>query len=138
MLTTYYVTENEALLIGVRPVEYDDDRDPGYMLCEAVVNTCGGGARFAIRQLQAPIGWSTERLARHALDFAQGIPCGCGDPECDGEASSIFPGDPHTVRLLGPYLNESHAMAASMIEAGHPVPQEVKDAFNFDREGSDG
>lgn len=122
MIVTYLTDDN--VLVSVCHVGF---AGPGEAKWKACVEGMGGMARWSVNDLAASPAWSAERVARHALEWAQSLPdsgaCPCPDPDCPGKegksAEDVFgPTPPDKVRMTGPYLDREDAIDAVQIRAG--------------------
>lgn len=133
MIVTY-VTDDDVLVsvchVGAMPTE-------GQARWQVAVEGMGGMARWGIPDLPASPRWPAERVARHALDWAQSLPdaepCPCPDPDCElkqpSPARDAFgPTDPWAVGLTGPYLDREDAITAIQVRAGILDEDEVIEA----------
>jgi hypothetical protein len=123
MIVTYLTGDN--VLVSVCHV--GSGEKPGQSKWQVLVEGMGGMARWGVPDLICSPGWSTERVARHALEWARDLPasepCPCPDPECPGKepttALEVFaPTPPHEVSLHGPYFDKQDAIVAAMVQSG--------------------
>ena len=130
-----YLTADGTLIAVQRAGTKGDGREQWHALVEGM----GGIARWAVDDLLVPPGWSTERVARHALDWACHLPdgpgCQCGRPDCPlpGErvvARDVFgPSDPATVQMQGPWLDRKQAIVQAMVQSGQLDEGDAEEAY---------
>ena len=123
MILTYMTDDN--VLVSIR---HAGSTPSGQSKWQALVEGEQGIARWSVNDLATMPSWSSERVARHALECAQSAasePCPCPDPDCPGKAPGIMdgkrafgPSDPHAVTLSGPWFDREQAIAAVLVASG--------------------
>ena len=136
MIVTYLTDDN--VLVSVCHV---GSGRKGQAKWQVRVEGMGGAAQWSVKDLPASPGWSAERVARLALEWAQALPdapgCPCGQPDCEApvfKALDVFgPTSPMQVKLQGPYFDRDEAAVAAAVQAGYLDEDEAEEQVDADK-----